>query len=86
MWNAHRAGLGLSHQISSGNDADLSALDYARYLVALESTSVLLLVLEGIRSGAEFCALGREAAELGKPIVLLKIGRTAAAPRAPASG
>ncbi|MPZ61891.1 MAG: hypothetical protein GEU93_11460 [Propionibacteriales bacterium] len=82
MWNAHRVGVGVSHQISSGNDADLGALDFARYLVSLPDTGAVALVLESIRSGWEFAALAVEAAERGVPLLLLKIGRSEAGARA----
>lgn len=82
MWRAQRAGIGVSHQISSGNDADLGALDYSRYLIRQPQTKCLALVLESIRSGSEFASLALDAAERDVPILLLKIGRSEAGAQA----
>jgi acyl-CoA synthetase (NDP forming) len=70
----YRAGGGLSKFIAAGNEADLSMLDYLEYLIADESTKVIGLVIEGLSDGARFLQLAQKA---GKPIVALKIGRSA---------
>ena len=85
MWRAQQAGLGISYQASCGNEADIDSLDFARFMLRSEATTVLLMAIEGIRDGTRFKALAREAAERNKPIVMLKSGRTAAGMRAAAS-
>ena len=85
MWRAQEAGLGVSYQVSCGNDADLDLLDYMRFMVEDERTRVVLAIAERISSGAKLAALAARAAELEKPIVMVKVGRSAAGSRAAAS-
>ena len=85
MWRAQQAGLGISYQVSCGNDADLDLLDYMAFMVESERTRVVLAIAERIADGARLRALARRAAELDKPIVMIKVGRTEAGSRAAAS-
>jgi acyl-CoA synthetase (NDP forming) len=70
----YRAGGGLSKFVAAGNEADLNMLDYVEYLIDDESTKVIGLVIEALSDGARFLRLCRKA---GKPIIALKIGRSA---------
>jgi acetate---CoA ligase (ADP-forming) len=85
MWRAQQAGLGISYQVSCGNDADLNLLDYMAFMVESERTRVVLAIAERISDSAKLRALARRAAELDKPIVMIKVGRTEAGSRAAAS-
>jgi acyl-CoA synthetase (NDP forming) len=85
MWRAQQAGLGITYQVSCGNDADLNLLDYMAFMVESERTKVVLAIAERIPDGARLRALARRAAELDKPIVMIKVGRTEAGSRAAAS-
>ncbi len=85
MWRAQQAGVPISYQVSCGNDCDLDALDYAAFMVEDPATDVILLLLERVPSGARLAAVAAAARARGKPIVILKLGRTEAGSRAAAS-
>jgi acyl-CoA synthetase (NDP forming) len=84
----HRAkalGIALSYVISAGNESDLGAGEFFDYMVQDASTDVILLFIEGIRDVDKFLAAARRAAELGKPVIVTKVGRSGAGERAAAS-
>jgi acetyltransferase len=84
----HRAkalGVALSYAVSAGNEADLGAGEFFEYLVQDASTDVILLFIEGIRDVDKFLAAARRAAELTKPVIVTKVGRSGAGERAAAS-
>lgn len=69
-------GIGLSHIISTGNETDLDFADFARYMVDDEDTRVIAGFVEGFKDVRKFIEVAKLAAERGKPIVLIKIGRS----------
>jgi len=73
---------GWSHVISSGNEAVLHAVDYLEYLVDDPATRVIALFLETVREPERFVAALDRAADRGKPVVVLKVGRSERARRA----
>jgi acyl-CoA synthetase (NDP forming) len=79
------SGIGYSYIISTGNEADLEFADYARYLLDDPATRVIAGFIEGFKTAEKFIALAKLAAERGKPIVLIKIGRSEAGARAAGS-
>jgi acetate---CoA ligase (ADP-forming) len=84
----HRAkalGIALSYVVSAGNESDLGAGEFLDYMVQDAFTDVILLFIEGIRDVDKFLAAARRAAELGKPIIVTKVGRSGAGERAAAS-
>jgi acetate---CoA ligase (ADP-forming) len=84
----HRAkaiGIGLSYVVSAGNESDLGAGEFLDYMVQDSSTDVILLFIEGIRDVDKFLAAARRAAEMGKPVIVTKVGRSGAGERAAAS-
>ena len=85
MWRAQEAGLGITYQVSCGNEADLDTMDFMRFMIDDERTRVLMVAVETIRDGRKFEAVARYAADREKPIVMLKFGRTEAGRRASAS-
>ena len=85
MYRALEMGLGVSHQVSCGNQADLDVLDFAEFMVADPHTKVVLMVVESIGEGAKLRRIARAAAEARKPIVILKLGRSEAGRAAAAS-
>ncbi|HEX3116374.1 MAG TPA: acetate--CoA ligase family protein [Bradyrhizobium sp.] len=84
----HRAkalGVALSYVVSAGNECDLGAGEFFEYMVQDPSTDVILLFIEGIRDVDKFLAAARRAAELGKPVIVTKVGRSGAGERAATS-
>ncbi|MGH8059703.1 MAG: acetate--CoA ligase family protein [Candidatus Entotheonellia bacterium] len=77
--------LGYSYIASTGNEADLESSDFVRYLLDDPDTRVIAGVIEGLKDGRKFMEVARIAAERGKPIVLLKVGRSAAGAKAATS-
>lgn len=82
---AQQAGFGFRLMISSGNEAVLGITDYLEALVDDERTAVIAVYLEGVRDGPAFARALARARRAGKPVVMLKAGRTAAAGRAAAA-
>jgi acyl-CoA synthetase (NDP forming) len=76
------ARFGFRYLISSGNEAVLDSADYIGYLASDPHTQVIIAFVEGIRSPQKFVAAAQAAAEAGKPILLVKAGRSEAARRA----
>jgi acetyltransferase len=76
LMRAVDGGIGLSHIISTGNETDLDFSDFARYLLDDPGTRVIAGFVEGFKSFEKFIAVAQLAAERGKPIVLIKIGRS----------
>src|ERR1700722_18065676 len=84
----HRAkalGVAISYVVSAGNESDLGAGEFFDYMVQDVSTDVILLFIEGIRDVDKFLAAARRAAEIGKPVIVTKVGRSGAGERAAAS-
>ena len=79
------AGLAFSHIISTGNEADLDVAEFLEYLVDDEHTDVVLLFCETVRAPRRFVAALARARAMGKPVIVLKVGRSPAAQRAAAS-
>ena len=84
----HRAkalGVAISYCVSAGNECDLGAGEFLDYMVQDASTDVILLFIEGIRDVDKFLVAARRAAEMGKPVIVTKVGRSGAGERAAAS-
>jgi acyl-CoA synthetase (NDP forming) len=67
---------GWSHVISSGNEAVLAAVDFLEYLIDDPTTRVIAMFLETVRQPERFVAALDRAADRGKPVVVLKVGRS----------
>jgi acyl-CoA synthetase (NDP forming) len=82
--NANR-GLGFSMILSAGNEAVVDATDYIGYMLEDPGTRVIMAFIEQFRRPERLPALARRSRELGKPIVLIKVGRSEMARRATAA-
>src|SRR5437667_10130947 len=67
---------GFSQVISSGNEAVLAAVDFLEYLIDDPATKVIAMFLETVREPGRFVAALDPAADRGKPVVVLKVGRS----------
>ncbi|MGE3537533.1 MAG: acetate--CoA ligase family protein [Candidatus Tectimicrobiota bacterium] len=75
-------GIGFSYIISTGNEADLDFADFARYLLDDPATRVIAGFVEGFKNAQKFLEVAKLAAERGKPLVMIKIGRSELGARA----
>ncbi|MBK1661629.1 acetate--CoA ligase family protein [Paracraurococcus ruber] len=67
-------GTGLSHLVTTGNEADLDFADFAAEFVTDDRVRAIALFLETIRNPHRFIAVARQAFDARKPIVVCKIG------------
>ncbi|MET3812229.1 acetate--CoA ligase family protein [Arthrobacter sp. UYEF3] len=79
------AGLGVARFASLGNCADLDVADLVDSCVDHEGTAAIAVYCEGFQDGRKFARAVARAAEAGKPVVLLSVGRGAASVRGAAS-
>ncbi|MGN6770690.1 MAG: acetate--CoA ligase family protein [Rhizobiaceae bacterium] len=83
MYNrADDAGIGFSACVSLGNQADMEICDFLEHLIGDPRTEVICIYMEGLRDPARFLALADKARLAGKPLLLVKTGRTEAGSRA----
>src|SRR5215470_9308997 len=78
---ATNRGVGINYMISSGNEAVLEMGDYIDFLAEDEATCVIACIMEGAKDGRRFRAAVERAARK-KPLVVLKLGRSAFGQRA----
>lgn len=69
-------GIGCGLYASAGNEIDLGLCDYLSVAVQDPKVRMVLSFVEAIRRPEDFTAVARMAAGLGKPIALIKVGRT----------
>jgi acetyltransferase len=62
--------------VSSGNEVSLDLVDYLSFLVDDPDTKVITLMVEGIRRPNEFMTVAEQALNKGKPILVVKLGRS----------
>jgi acetate---CoA ligase (ADP-forming) len=78
--------IGFSKFISFGNKVDISEIDLIYYLMEDEKTRVILLYLEEVTDGRALMQAAHDVtSKSGKPVLLLKAGRTDAGASAAAS-
>jgi acetyl coenzyme A synthetase (ADP forming)-like protein len=78
--------MGFSKFVSIGNKADINEIDLLRYLRDDSDTKLIIMYLEDISDGHAFIEVARDTTlTVGKPILALKVGRSAEGARAAAS-
>ena len=78
-------GLGVARFASLGNCADLDVADLVDSCVDHDGTAAIAVYCEGFKDGRKFARAAARAADAGKPVVLLSVGRGAASTRGAAS-
>jgi acyl-CoA synthetase (NDP forming) len=82
---ANMAGVGFSYMVSTGNETDIAALELVSYFLERDDVPAVMAFLEGVTDGRRLRAIGDRALELGKPVVLWKVGNTRSGRRAATS-
>ncbi|MBI4191612.1 MAG: acetate--CoA ligase family protein [Betaproteobacteria bacterium] len=77
--------LGYSYMVSSGNEACLDGADFVDFMLDDGRTDMFLMYMEGAAHPARLLASVAKAADAGKPLIVLKAGRSEVAKRAAAS-
>ncbi len=78
------AGLGITHFVTTGNEAVLDLADYISYLLEDAHTRAIAGYLEGA-DGARLVEVAKNALARGKPLVLMKVGASRAGAAASAA-
>jgi len=84
MDKAKAENIGLSAVVSVGNKADIEDSDLLEFFSGDDNTKVILLYIEGLKSGRRFLESAAETS-FRKPIIAIKSGRTKKGARAAAS-
>lgn len=71
---AYQQDVGLSHVISTGNEADLDSSSFIEYLLEDDRARSLALFAETFRHPQRFLRVAERALQVGKPLVILKVG------------
>lgn len=69
-------GAGFSKWVTTGNQCDVEVSDFVAYMADDKTTDVIMVYFEGNRDADKLMAAFRKARENGKPVVLLKAGRS----------
>jgi len=75
-------GIGFRLLVSSGNEAVIDSTDYIDYFLEDDQTDVVLAFIEQFRHPDRFIDVAEKARAAGKPLVVLKVGRSEMAQRA----
>ena len=82
---ARARGLGMSHWITTGNESDIDFADCMEWMAHDPNTKVIMGYMEGCRDGLKLRRALAAAHTAKKPVVIVKVGRTAIGAQAAAS-
>ena len=71
-------GIGLSHLVATGNEADIEVSDLIAYLLEDPRTRAIILYLETLRNPLQFRKVALQALKANKPLIVYKVGRSKA--------
>jgi acyl-CoA synthetase (NDP forming) len=74
---ARQAGIGTPVCVTTGNEADVTVGDVIGWMVEDPGLDVIAVYAEGIRDGASFVAALEAARQARKPLIVIKVGRSA---------
>jgi len=78
----YQRGIGLSYAVSSGNNMSLDLSDFIDHFLDDPNTDVVCAYVEGFRQPKKFKRIAKKALDLGKPILVLKVGKSEKAAQA----
>jgi acyl-CoA synthetase (NDP forming) len=78
VFQGQEIGIRLTHWAPTGNEVDLEFADFARYFADQPEVGVIACYIEGFKDGRTLMLAADHAARLRKPIVMVKVGKTAA--------
>ena len=78
-------GVGCNYAISTGNEADLTLLDWVADLIERPEVEIVVAFMEGVSDGRRLIEIGERALEMGKPILAWKVGNSAVGSQAATS-
>ncbi len=76
VFQGQEIGIRLSHWAPTGNEVDLEFADFCAYFAEQPDVGVVAAYIEGFKDGRTLMLAADRAAQLGKPIVIVKVGRT----------
>lgn len=82
---ARERNVGLSLWVATGNEADIDVADCIAWMARDKATRVIMAYMEGCSDGARLKNALQLAREAGKPVVVVKVGRTELGAQAAAS-
>jgi acetate---CoA ligase (ADP-forming) len=77
VFQGQEIGIRLTHWAPTGNEVDLEFADFARHFADQPEVGVIACYIEGFKDGRTLMLAADHAARLRKPIVLVKVGKTA---------
>jgi acyl-CoA synthetase (NDP forming) len=78
VFQGQEVGIRLTHWAPTGNEVDLEFADFARHFADQPEVGVVACYIEGFKDGRTLMLAADHAARLRKPIVMVKVGKSAA--------
>ncbi|MBP1715993.1 MAG: CoA-binding domain protein, partial [Deltaproteobacteria bacterium] len=85
LTRAQDRSIGLTCFVSSGNELDLEAADFLEYFLQDPRTRAIAFLLEDLKDPRKFSRMAEKARKGGKPVLVLKVGRSEKGRRAASS-
>jgi len=71
---AHQQGIGLSHIVATGNEADIDFTEIAPQIIKDDRVGAICFFIETVRNPERFVAMAELAQQHSKPLVMIKVG------------